>query len=669
MKNRRYIVCLISVIVVGLVFFGRLINWQVVNGEEYKEIANNADSYKESLVAARGEIYDTNGVGLAINSAGYSIQLNKMYLKDGTENEIIRCLIEIFAKHDDDFVDKLPITLEAGKYEFSSKNEYELKQLKNTYNIAESASAKECISALAEKFDCKDYTKQMQRDIISVRYNMEKEGFNERTPYIFAVSVNQTTIEAVSENSAVLSCVQIKTTPQRQYVNGEIAPHIIGTIGAINKEEYEKLKESGEYALNSKIGKTGIESAFEKNLKGKDGTVRISSTQDGTTLTQQIVKEAQNGDRIYLTIDSKLQAAALETLKENCAEAQNQAKKDEVVTASIVVLDVKDFSVLCAQSYPSFDLSRYYEDKKYYNEIVTDVDNNPLFSRCFEGCYAIGSTMKPAVAIAALEEGIIDANTQFYCNHTYTRFSPNYSPKCLGRHGNVKLKEALAESCNIFFFETAYKLGVSKMNQYQSDLGLGQKTGIEINEKAGILAGPEEREERGGTWYDGDTITAAIGQSDNLITPIQLATYCATIANSGVRCKTHLIKKITDSTGNITKVENSRENPTIVKDMKISKDTIDEIKTGMRAVVTQAGGTARNTLGNYGVKIAAKTGTAQVTSNKSSSVATDTSTLIAFAPYDDPKVAVGIVMEYTKTGVFAANVLKDVLNVYFEQNA
>ncbi len=667
MKSKRFVFCTVFVLIIGVVFTGRLINWQIIKGEEYSEIASNADSYKETLTAARGEIYDRNGKGLAVNVAGYEIKLNKIYIKDKNENEIIKSLINIFRENGDEFTDKLPVSYTGGKYFFDEKSEKEIGQIKDKYKIDSKANAEETIRSLATYFSCESYDDKIKRDIISVRYNMEKESFSEKIPYSFATSVNKTTVEAISENLAVLSGVQIKTSPQREYINGEAAPHIIGTIGAISKEEYEEKKQTNKYELNSKIGKTGIESAFEENLKGEDGVLRISSTQQGTTLSEEIVKETVNGDNLYLTVDADLQIAAINALKENCVAAQKLAKKDEVVTGSIVLIDLKDFSVLCAQSYPNFDLNNYYQDKTYYNSIVADNNNNPLFARAFEGCYAIGSTMKPAVAIAALQEGVINEKTKFNCKHVYTRFSPNYTPKCLGTHGTTDLREAMAESCNIFFFETANLLGISKMNEYQSALGLGEKTGIEINEKQGVLAGPSQREANGGTWYDGDTIAAAIGQSDNLITPIQLAVYCASIANNGIRYKTHILKQITSYDGTVVKLENKSDAPQLVKNLNLSKKTIDIVKEDMRAVVTSAKGTAHATLGNYSVPIAAKTGTAQVTSNKSAVAATDTSTLIAFAPYDKPQIAAALVMEYTKSGVYTANVLKSVLDEYFNQ--
>lgn len=670
-KKTKYIVCSIFVVLIGLIFTGRLINWQVIQGKEYDEIAANADSYKEIIPAARGEIYDKNGLALAVNTAGYDIQVTKAHMQPNSENSVIETLLNIFEEKNENFIDKLPIEIDDdGNYVFSKNCENDIEQLKAFYKFNQNASANDCMNTLIKKYSCENYKKDMQRNIISVRYNMEKEGFNDKTPYTFASAVKKEIVEAVSENFVSLKCVKVKTTPKREYPDPESASQIIGTVGSITKEEYENKNKDGNnnYKLNSKIGKTGIEAAFEDNLKGKDGISRVSNLKvnSNSDTDEKTLQDAENGDKIYLTIDKNLQLAALNALKTNCEEAQKSAKANEVVTGSIVAIDLSDFSVLCAQSYPNFDLNKYYTDKKYYNQIVSDDTNKPLFNRAFEGCYAIGSTMKPAVAVAALEEGVIDENTKFRCNHVYTKFAPNYMPKCLGTHGNINLSEALAESCNIYFFETADRLGITKMNEYQKNFGLGEKTGVEINEKTGVLAGPQERQASGGTWYDGDTITAAIGQSDNLITPIQLATYCATIANNGVRYKTHLIKKITSFDQTQTKLENKQDNPTIIKDMQLSSKTINNIKADMRGVVTKSEGTAHNTLGSYKIPIAAKTGTAQVTANNSSHTATDTATLIAFAPYNDPKIAVGIVMEYTKTGVYPANILKTVLDEYFK---
>eukprot|EP00826_Nyctotherus_ovalis_P002027 TRINITY_DN10385_c0_g1_i1.p1 TRINITY_DN10385_c0_g1~~TRINITY_DN10385_c0_g1_i1.p1 ORF type:complete len:409 (+),score=-26.89 TRINITY_DN10385_c0_g1_i1:152-1378(+) len=386
---------------------------------------------------------------------------------------------------------------------------------------------------------------------------------------------------------------------------------------------------------------------------------------DNTETGKSLDEPAVSGDTVYLTVDAKLQKIARDALKENVDNAKKGAKSGEAVTGSVVMLDVEDFSVLCAQSYPSYDLSRYYEDRGYYNELIKDETNKPLFFRAFEGTYPIGSSMKPAVALAALEEGKITPATTYYCNHRYTRFAPSYSPKCLGTHGSTDLAKGMAVSCNIYFFETGYHLGITNMNVYQTRLGLGQKTGVEINERAGILAGPAEREAAGGTWYDGDTIAASIGQSDNMITPLQLATYCATIANDGKRLKTHIVKKVTDYSRQVVKSETTKDNAEVKDELKVSQQNINEVKSAMRGVVDRSDGTANKTLGYFSVPIAAKTGTAEVYKPGTNQLATDHVTLIAFAPYDKPKVALGITIEHGGRGTYCTNIAKALFDGYF----
>jgi penicillin-binding protein 2 len=278
----------------------------------------------------------------------------------------------------------------------------------------------------------------------------------------------------------------------------------------------------------------------------------------------------------------------------------------------------------------------------------------PLINRAFNGVFTPGSSFKPCVASAALQENAINDYSVITCNHTYERFAPSYTPTCMGTHGPITLSTALAKSCNVFFFETGWRVGINNMNLYAKRFGLGSKSGIEISESAGTLAGPAERSAGGGVWQGGDTIQAAIGQSDNLFSPLQLATYVATIANNGVRLKTHLVSKVTDYT---RKTIVSQTEPTVVDNVGVSQQNLDYVKEGMRKVVT--GGTATSTFGSYGVAVAGKTGTAEVPPGS------DNEIFIGFAPYDKPEIAVAVVLEHGATSKYCNQVAKDVLDAYF----
>lgn len=664
-KNKylgRYIFCIIFLVLIFIGFTVRLIDWQLINGEKYREKAESSNVYTMKINPARGEILDVNGVDLAINMTGYNVIFNKIYFKEGSENDIILTLVKLFNSKGQKWIDNLPIAVDEDEnYYFIPGRDDDVASLKRDYRLNNYASAQDCIDMLASDkwFKCSVEDTNDKRDILSVRYNMNKNHYSRENDYVFAENVSNEIIAIISENSQKLQGVQPKISPIRKYVNGTLAPHIVGTIGSISKEEYNEYKNSGLYELDSKIGKNGIEKSFEKNLMGTSGLQIVETTVDGETVSVKETQNAVSGNTIYLTLDARLQKIARDALNENIPKAAAQVGTN--VNAAVAMLNVKDFSVLCAQSYPSYDLSGYYEDNEYYNNLLED-ESNPLYSRVFEGAYTIGSTMKPAVALGALEEGAITNSTVFYCNHVYQRFAPSYTPLCMGTHGSLSLQRAMAVSCNIFFYETGIQLGIENMNLYQSRLGLGQKTGVEIYERSGVLAGPKERQEAGGTWYDGDTIAAAIGQSDNLVTPIQLATYAATIANNGIRLKTHLVSKVTDYSRQTVILDNTNpENIEIMDDLGVSDETLATVQQAMRGVVTRSDGTAYYTFGSYEIPIAAKTGTAENTDNSP-----DHSTLIAYAPYDDPQVAIGIIVEHGKLGTWPANIAKSLFDGYFK---
>jgi penicillin-binding protein 2 len=317
------------------------------------------------------------------------------------------------------------------------------------------------------------------------------------------------------------------------------------------------------------------------------------------------------------------------------------------------VLDVSDFSILAAATYPTYDLSQYVSDSDYYTELLED-STNPLFNRAFNGAFTPGSVYKPCVAAAALEEGVLTSSTKITCNHTYEYYAPSYTPTCLGYHGALTVTSALAYSCNIFFYDTGRQLGIENMDLYSKSFGLGTTTGVEIGESEGTLASPSYRISNGGTWQPGDVIQAAIGQSDNAFTPLQLATYCATIANNGTRLKTHLVDKITDYTRDTVLSQTEAEE---VETVSVSAENLKIVQEGMREVCTI--GTASSTFGDYGIAVAGKTGTAENPGHS------DNTVFIGYAPYDNPQIAVAVVIEYGTSGVYSTGVAKDIFDAYF----
>lgn len=648
----RGMMLMLFVLSILLIYAWRLVDWQIINGEYYREKANNSSAYTLKTEDVRGEILDTNGDGLAINVNGYKIVFDKFSIDKSKENQIIKDAIDILKIKGEKWIDTLPINIVGNSYEFSKNKDEEISQLKKTLKLGAEATASECMEALVKKYNCYGYSEQDARNICSVRYNMTDTGFETKStePYTFSDDVSVETVAIISEKSNSMPGVDIRTSGIRKYINGTIAPHIVGTLGKLSAEEYEKLKDT--YSLNDVIGKSGIEAVMESYLKGKGGSKIVETDARGSLINVVEVTPSAPGNTVYLTIDSKLQKVANESLEKNIKSAKSKSASD-CKAGAVVVLDVNDFSILAASTYPSYDLTKYVEDNKYYNEIVTDLDSTPLMNRAFAGAFTPGSIYKPVVACAALEENVIDEDTAIFCNGLYSFYSSSgFTMRCMGRHGSVSVRNALAKSCNVFFAETGRRLGIEPLDVYARMFGLGVKTGVELYESEGILAGPEFSNQMGSTWYEGNTSQAAIGQSDNMFTPLQLATYTAVIANGGDRYKTHLVKKITDYSRKDIIKETA---PELIEHVSVSDENLKIVREGMREVAKT--GTASD-FANYKIPIAAKTGTAE-------NVGSDHTTFICFAPYDNPKIAISVVIEHGASGVWSKNIARDILDAYF----
>lgn len=668
--SKRMFICIIIVAVIFCAFIARLYIWQIVDGETYKEIALSSTTYTETTIAARGEILDRNGNGLTVNKTCYKITLNRLYIDMDKLNDIISELIAYMDVRDEKWQDVLPMVLtNNNEYSFKPESQDEVNILKSAefLNLDDKADASKCIEELSARYDIENITdKKALRDILSVRYNMELQGFSNTTPYDFALDISEQMVSVISENFQDISGVQVETYFVRNNPDPDIAPHLLGALGSISEEEYnEKTEQGKEYTFNDKIGKFGIEKSFEDILKGKSGTKIVEKNSDGTVVNEIKKIDAQPGNTIYLTIDSKIQNAANKALAENVNAARKNGETlskqngksgygEDCRTGAAVMLSVKDFSVLAAASYPTYDLEKYSEYGDYYLSLETDEKNAPLYDRVFNGSFAPGSIFKPCVASAALEEGVINTDTVINCTMIYDYYKTD-PVACMHYHGNFNLLQAMTESCNYYFAETGRLLGVNTMYLYAEKFGLGEYTGVEISESKGFLAGRDST-----TWTDGNTVQAAIGQSDNAFTPIQLATYTATIANNGTRLKTHLVSKITDYKREQVIEYNDPEKPEIVDTVTVSKENLEFVQSSMRNVAQSVNGTAYSVFGNYKVAIAAKTGTAE---NSGS----DHTTFICYAPYEKPEVAVAVVLEHGARGVYSMNVAKEMLDIYFKE--
>ena len=648
----RSALLLTIVLVIIAVFCARLAQLQIAEADRYENITADTDSYTIYTDAPRGEIFDVNGVPLAVNDTLYNVVINKLFIADDEINDTIASLIELTERCGDKWTDDLPIRLGVGEvFYFNEKKTDEIDTIKdkNHLNMNPYATAGDCMAAFSEKYGCGKYPAKVRRNIVSVRWQMEKNGFSNSCPYVFAENISSGTVNSISEKMKDIKGVSVEPASVRVYKNGTAAPHIIGVTGLISDDEYRDLKDQG-YSYDEIIGKNGIEGAFEKYLRGYPGSRTYEIGADSKAVLTKTTA-AKSGDSIYLTINTKYQTAAQQALKEAVQEANDYSVivGDENMGAdcsgaAMVMLRVKDFAVLCAANYPGYDISEFYDD---YTKLSQD-SSSPLFDRAFCGALAPGSTFKPMVASAALQEGVITPETRINCDGIYTK--NNLDLRCMWEHGELDLYGALRESCNVYFAETARLIGIEKINMYAKRCGLGVKTGVEVSESSGTLAGPEYSRQMGTQWYDSFVSFAGIGQSDNQFTPLQLAAYAATIANNGTRLKTHIVDRIISSDGKEL-LNNSK--PQITDSMGVDLKNLKAVQKGMYTAAR-----SYPPLDGIGIAIAGKTGTAE---NNGS----DHANFICYAPYDKPEVAVAVMVEHGTKSFVAINAARKLLEMYF----
>ncbi len=662
---RRRIIS-VCVLLAFFVFFAfDLVKIQVIDGEKYDAASSMVSASTAPVSAARGEIVDEQGKPLVYNSQGYSLIFDAAFFpssdKQAERNSIILSLIKLFETNSLVWEDKLPLTFdESGNIVFTEESEEKVKEMKSgdMLNLNDYATAQNCFDALISRYKLSEYSAEEARKIASVRYEMERIFFRIGNPYTFALDVPEEIISKIKENSGYFKGVDVQVVPVREYADGWLAPHILGRIGAIDADEYKEKKNEG-YKITDYIGKSGIESAMEKYLKGTDGEETIY-TDDNGNRTSEITTAPIHGNTVVLTINAGLQEVANKALEDALLDYAGTKGNMVENAGAVVVIDCKSGAILACATYPSYDIATYSENVAELNT----APGSPLWNRALLSTYATGSTMKPSVAIAALEEGLIDKDYTVYCSGSYTYLGQHF--KCEQGHvnRNVNVINAIDESCNIFFYEVGKELGIEKMNEYRTLFGFGSKTGCELGEAMGVLDSPEYRASLNQKWLPGYTVQSAIGQAGNLFSPIQLANYCATIANGGTRYKTHFVKSIKSYDYSQTILENK---PEIVSRTGISRETLDTVKQGMLEVGTT--GYCAPYFAGLPVEVAAKTGTSQeIRKLDGISVKINNGFLIAFAPYENPELAIAVVGEGMTSGTFVAPVVADIVDYYYGQS-
>ncbi len=661
-----------------------LVKIQIIDGDEYKKASANLAVSQTTVKASRGEILDSSGNPLVTNRQGYSLVFKyadfPSYKEQEKRNELIYELITFFENNNVEWIDILPITYnEKGKLQKNKKLEAEFAYIvsENMLELesGEDATAEEVLTALIERYKLQSYKKEDARKIAAVCFGMKYHGFSVSSPYTFAEDVSAEMVAVILEKSSVFKGVEAESVPYREYSNKTAFSHILGVVGSISAEEYEyenlKLQQqlsddeitkaekdvlqNNAYSINDKYGKSGIESVMEYYLKGTNGIKTTTESSDGS-VTEDFLNVPEQGATVVTTIESGVQIVAESALKK--ALKDNKALPYFGEAGAVVVQNVKTGAIIASVSYPTYDITKYFTD---YTQLSEDKDS-PLWNRALQSAYAPGSTMKPAVAIAGLTENIIDIEKTYNCTNFYTCEDQTF--QCLSRHGFINVTTAIEKSCNILFFELGSELGIDKLNKYSTLLGLGQKTGIELPEASGVLASIANKEANGETWNPGDTVQAAIGQSDNLFTPIQLVNYCSTIANGGTRYKPFMIKSVLSADLSQVIYETS---PEVLNTLTISEEKLDIVKKGMRQVLTSKENSAYYKFQDCIVEAAGKTGTSQLkrTIDDGTVVDCNNGFFISYAPYDDPEIAIAVVGENVESGGGMSSVAVAVYNYYF----
>lgn len=634
-KSQIQLTVLSVILIISIVFYAaRIYSIQIVNAEEYTDKNDGATAVRTAVLKApRGEILDCYGRKIAINRDGYNVVFNKAYVGDDL-NDVILTLVNLFAQSSVEWKDELPMSLSAP---YGFKEGESTDKLISKLELAHYATAQNCFDAMVKKYGLESYAADDQRKIMGVRYSMDIADFSISYPYTFAEDIPTELMRKISESGFLLSGVSVEVVPFREYTDTSLAVNLIGSVGPIYAEDWDEYKDKG-YSYNDKVGKSGIEAWGEEYLRGTDGEITYRLDSDGNIISSEVTKEPVAGKTIMLTLDKSIQRIAQDSLEKTVKSLQSEG--GTVTAGAAVAVHIESGKVICAANYPTYDTATM---GKNYDKLLSD-PAKPLTDRAFQGVYPIGSTIKPIVALAALENGLYHMGETIKCVKTYKFFS-DYKPQCMGYHGSIVLKTALARSCNYFFYELGRRVTATTLTDYYKQFGLGVATGVEVDDSSGIIMDIKD-----GT---GDTLQIAIGQL-NAFTPLQLANYTATLANGGTHYRASLIDRIVSY--DISTVYDKIE-PEVLNEISITESNLNAVKEGMLSVTED--GTGRAALGDYPIKVGGKTGTSQVTDQA------DHSVFVAFAPFDNPEIAIAVVLEHGNSGYSAGSVVRDILDGYF----
>ena len=678
-SNFRFNIITMLVYIVGIVLIVQLFNLQVIDGASYREQSNTRLSRVSSIQAARGSIYDRSGNELAGVKTQNDVEMYKTNISNEELNNAILNLINLLNQHEISVEDTFPIKI--NPFEYTIEGE-ELSKWKKKYKIEEEASAETAFYKFKNKYEITTDNIEDIRKILILRYKITTTGYSATKSITIATNVNEEIVAQISERNSDFPGISIETSASRVYLTGNLAAHVIGYTGKIKEDDYKAQKDI--YDIDDIVGKTGIESLFEEQLRGKDGKKQIEMSVDGTITGEHVTENAIAGSDVILTIDSNLQKVTQDSLESciNKIKSGGFSEQYDAQGGAAVVMNVNTGEVLATASYPTYEPQWFVGGISQENwAYLRDDKRSPQMNKVIQATYEPGSIFKMVTAIAGLESGAITPKERIRDTGVYKKYNSTwecwYYTSYRRGHGYLDVTQALQHSCNYYFYETGDRMGIDTLSKYALHFGLGKKTGIELpSEKAGNA---ESRETYKKIWNGdigpGDVLNASIGQGNNNFTPIQIAKYISSIANGGTIVDPTIIKSILNPDG----MEQAREEIESYTNEKLGNEQTDDgiainaqsiaiAKEGMRMAASEAGGTAYNVFKNFNIEVAGKTGSAETPGKDIYGNDKVNAWFVCFAPFEKPEVAVVVMVENGGHGNYAAEVARDVLTQYFGMN-
>lgn len=668
MKERskiRFNLITALVYIIGIIILIKLFDLQIVHGEEYREQSNTRLTRETTLKAARGNILDSSGNKLVSTSITYNVEIYKTKVDTKTLNDGLLLLAKTLEENNDTYIDQFPVTVNP----YAFKEGVNSESFKKANSLSQDLTPEGVFEYYKKRYKVENDDVEDARRIITLRYAIEQNGYSNIKALKLASNISNASFAKINEMSSSFPGISTYSEPTVSYPYKELASHILGYVAPVTQDD---LTKDSSYEQNDVIGRTGIEKAFDKYLKGVDGVKQVDMSVDGQVTDEYVSKEAQAGSDVVLTIDADLQKKTEEALESTIKSIQEMVsdRYEKPEEGAAVVLNVKTGEVLAMASYPNYDPSLFIGgiSSENWNNYLND-SRHVLVNKAISDKSAPGSTFKMVTAIAGIESGAINTKTKINDTGRYTYYK-DYQPYCWLRsgHGWQNVTQAIEHSCNYFFYETGRRAGIDELVRVAKSFGLGSKTGIELpGEISGTLASPETESE----WTGGKTIQAAIGQLNNDFTPLQMAKYTAMIANGGKNIDVTIVKSIKNSNG--TEVSRNEIDNYIKEklgvdtnsgsDLTISEEDLNAIKEGMKGVTSDEGGTAHSAFANFNIEVGGKTGSASTRNGNANAW------FVGFAPFDNPEIAIAVYVKNGQHGNYTAPVAREIFAQYLGMNS